>query len=127
MFNTLKYTIDNTVRLTLLESKLNQLIYEEDNPAYDRRNANGDNVKALWNVIDKKQEELQNLIFGQLSNGLDDITREKAKAMGSDFLQVPKTICNAGNKKLPSSVLIINMSSSLMCPSYYLGICFLNR
>lgn len=127
MFNTLKYTIDNTVRLTLLESKLNQLIYEEDNPAYDRRNANGDNVKALWNVIDKKQEELQNLIFGQLSNGLDDITREKAKAMGSDFLQVPKTICNAGNKKLPSSVLIINMSSSLMCPSYYLGICFIKN
>jgi hypothetical protein len=63
------------------------------------------------------------MVFGELGDALTDITAEKAKSMGDEHLRVPNTICNAGNSKLPPSVLIINMSSSLMCPSFYLGIC----
>ena len=66
---------------------------------------------------------LQDEVFGELSEKLYDITVEKANSMGEEFLNIPRNICNAGNDKLPSSVLIINMSSSLMCPSYYLGLC----
>jgi len=122
MFSELKNTIKRQVRQCLLENRLDNMLYEEDNPAYNR-NLKASNLKQIWSVIDQKQKELQKEVFGELSNGLTDITQEKAKAMGEKFLEIPKTICDAGNKKLPSSVLIINMSSSLMCPSFYLGIC----
>lgn len=101
----------------------NLIISEAENVAYNRSNANEPNLKAIWNAIDRKQKILQNEVFGELSEKIYDITVEKAKSMGEEFMEVPKNICNAGNDKLPSSVLIINMSSSLMCPSYYLGIC----
>ena len=101
----------------------NLIISEAENFAYNRNNANEPNLKAIWNAIDRKQKILQDEVFGELSEKIYDITVEKAKSMGEEFMEVPKNICNAGNDKLPSSVLIINMSSSLMCPSYYLGIC----
>lgn len=101
----------------------NLIISEAENFAYNRNNANEPNLKAIWSAIDRKQKILQNEVFGELSEKIYDITVEKAKSMGEKFMEVPKNICNAGNDKLPSSVLIINMSSSLMCPSYYLGIC----
>ena len=101
----------------------NLIISEAENFAYNRNNANEPNLKAIWNAIDRKQKILQDEVFGELSEKIYDITVEKAKSMGKEFMEVPKNICNAGNDKLPSSVLIINMSSSLMCPSYYLGIC----
>ncbi len=101
----------------------NLIISEAENVAYNRNNANGSNLKAIWDAIDRKQKILQDEVFGELSEKIYDITVEKAKSMGEEFMEVPKNICNAGNDKLPSSVLIINMSSSLMCPSYYLGIC----
>lgn len=101
----------------------NLIISEAENVAYNRNNANEPNLKAIWNAIDRKQKILQDEVFGELSEKIYDITVEKAKSMGEEFMEVPKNICNAGNDKLPSSVLIINMSSSLMCPSYYLGIC----
>lgn len=101
----------------------NLIISEAENVAYNRNNANEPNLKAIWGAIDRKQKILQNEVFGELSEKIYDITVEKAKSMGEEFMEVPKNICNAGNDKLPSSVLIINMSSSLMCPSYYLGIC----
>lgn len=101
----------------------NLIISEAENFAYNRNNANEPNLKAIWSAIDRKQKILQNEVFGELSEKIYDITVEKAKSMGEEFMEVPKNICNAGNDKLPSSVLIINMSSSLMCPSYYLGIC----
>lgn len=101
----------------------NLIISEAENFAYNRNNANEPNLKAIWHAIDRKQKILQNEVFGELSEKIYDITVEKAKSMGKEFMEVPKNICNAGNDKLPSSVLIINMSSSLMCPSYYLGIC----
>ena len=101
----------------------NLIISEAENVAYNRNNANEPNLKAIWSAIDRKQKILQNEVFGELSEKIYDITVEKAKSMGEEFMEVPKNICNAGNDKLPSSVLIINMSSSLMCPSYYLGIC----
>lgn len=101
----------------------NLIISEAENFAYNRSNANEPNLKAIWDAIDRKQKILQDEVFGELSEKIYDITVEKAKSMGEEFMEVPKNICNAGNDKLPSSVLIINMSSSLMCPSYYLGIC----
>lgn len=101
----------------------NLIISEAENFAYNRNNANEPNLKAIWHAIDRKQKILQDEVFGELSEKIYDITVEKAKSMGEEFMEVPKNICSAGNDKLPSSVLIINMSSSLMCPSYYLGIC----
>lgn len=101
----------------------NLIISEAENFAYNRNNANEPNLKAIWSAIDRKQKILQDEVFGELSEKIYDITVEKAKSMGKEFMEVPKNICSAGNDKLPSSVLIINMSSSLMCPSYYLGIC----
>ena len=97
----------------------NLIISEAENFAYNRNNANEPNLKAIWSAIDRKQKILQDEVFGELSEKIYDITVEKAKSMGEEFMEVPKNICNAGNDKLPSSVLIINMSSSLMCPSYY--------
>ena len=96
---------------------------EDANPAYSPSSANGENMNKLWSLIATKQKALQDEVFGELGDKLYDITKAKAKAMGEKYLQVPNVICRAGNDKLPSGVLIINMSSSLMCPSYYLGIC----
>lgn len=112
------------MKVILSEEQLNRLFLTEDNNvAFNRSNANGDNMKAIWAEIERKQKILQANVFGDLSEKLYDITMEKAKVMGDEYLRIPDTICNAGNSKLPENVLIINMSSSLMCPSYYLGIC----
>lgn len=118
--------INEVVRRVLLEAKADAIINEEDNPAYVHTKAKAkqkNSIGQLWRAIERKQEELQGMVFGELGNALTDITAEKAKSMGSEHVRVPNTICNAGNSKLPPSVLIINMSSSLMCPSFYLGIC----
>lgn len=94
------------------------------NPAYQRNNGKGaSNLKAIWAAIDRKQAQLQMEVFGELNDKLLDITKEKAKVMGQDKVAIPHNICNAGNDKLPANVLVINMSSSLMCPSFYFGIC----
>jgi len=112
------------MKVNITANQYNSLIISEaENVAYNRNNANEPNLKAIWDTIDRKQKMLQDEVFGELSEKIYDITVEKAKSMGEEFMEVPKNICNAGNDKLPSSVLIINMSSSLMCPSYYLGIC----
>ena len=112
------------MNVKITEEQYNKLVINEaENIAYNRKNANEANLKAIWAAIDRKQKILQDEVFGNLSEKLYDITVEKAKSMGEEFLNVPKNICNAGNDKLPASVLIINMSSSLMCPSYYLGLC----
>ena len=112
------------MKINITANQYNNLIISEaENFAYNRNNANEPNLKAIWSAIDRKQKILQNEVFGELSEKIYDITVEKAKSMGEEFMEVPKNICSAGNDKLPSSVLIINMSSSLMCPSYYLGIC----
>ena len=112
------------MKINITANQYNNLIISEaENFAYNRNNANEPNLKAIWSAIDRKQKILQDEVFGELSEKIYDITVEKAKSMGEEFMEVPKNICSAGNDKLPSSVLIINMSSSLMCPSYYLGIC----
>lgn len=112
------------MNVKITEEQYNKLVINEaENIAYNRNNAKDANMKAIWAAIDRKQQILQDEVFGELSGKLYDITVEKAKSMGEEFLNIPRNICNAGNDKLPSSVLIINMSSSLMCPSYYLGIC----
>ena len=112
------------MNVKITEAQYDRLIIQEaENVAYNRQNAKEANLKAIWAAIDRKQKILQDEVFGDLSEKIYDITIEKANSMGQEFMEVPKNICNAGNDKLPSSVLIINMSSSLMCPSYYLGIC----
>lgn len=112
------------MNVKITEKQYDKLVINEaENLAYNRNNANEPNLKAIWAVIDRKQEMLQDEVFGELSEKLYDITVEKANSMGEEFLNIPRNICNAGNDKLPSSVLIINMSSSLMCPSFYLGLC----
>ena len=123
------------LRKLIRESILN-IIDEDFNPAFDRSNrTKSENLGRIWDEIDRKQEELYNMVFGELSEKLYDITKAKADAMvkndkdnghnttTSNYLKVPFSVVSAGNEKLPSSVLIANMSSSLMCPSYYLGIC----
>lgn len=113
------------MQIRLNETQFNRLLMIEDSNAAFKRSTSEkyDNMKAIWAEIDKKQKELQDKVFGDLDKDLYDITMEKANAMGIEYLRIPHTICNAGNSKLPESVLIVNMSSSLMCPSYYLGIC----
>lgn len=112
------------MEVKITNEQYNRLILAEaDNVAYNRNYATEDNLKAIWSAIDRKQKILQDEVFGDLSEKIYDITVEKAKSMGEEFMQIPRNICNAGNNKLPSSILIINMSSSLMCPSYYLGLC----
>ena len=111
-------------KIHISEGQFNRLIVNEDkNKAYERASAKRDNLKAIWKIIDEKQKKLQDAVFGELNDRLYDITQEKIKSMGNEYAFVPNIICRAGNSKLPSSVLMINMSSSLMCPSYYLGIC----
>lgn len=119
--------------MKLSESYLNRIIkesisllVEEDNPAFNTRNSSDATFKKLWGVIDQKRQELHNMVFGELGEQLDDLTKLKAKLMGKEHLKVPETICTAGNKKLPANVLIVNMSSSLMCPSFYMGLCIIS-
>ena len=117
------------LRLDEILKDINKPIIQENdftevaNDAYTPTKANGENMQKLWASIKAKQKNLQDMVFGELSDQLYDITKAKAKSMGEEYLQVPEVLCRAGNEKLPSSVLIVNMSSSLMCPSYYLGLC----
>ena len=111
--------INEVIGRVLLDAKADALINEEANPAYSHSKANSgqkNSIGELWRAIERMQGELQGMVFGELGNALTDITAEKAKSMGSEHLRVPNTVCTAGNSKLPQSVLIINMSSSLMCP-----------
>lgn len=101
----------------------NLIIVEAENLAYDRFRANGNNIKAIWDEIDRKQKILQDEVFGELSDRIYNITVEKAKQMGQEYMEIPRNMFRAGNDKLPEGVLVVNMSSSLMCPSYYLGLC----
>lgn len=111
-----KNIINNSV------SKIINSINEERNKAYNRSSAT-EGMKKIWDIIDKKQKKLYDMVFGDLGDKLDELTMEKAKLMGEEYLNIPEVICGAGNDKLPENVLIVNMSSSLMCPSFYLGLC----
>lgn len=107
-------------------TKVIQKINEDHNVAFNRANAN-EGMKKIWQVIDKKQKHLYDIVFGELSDKLDELTIEKMKLMGKEHLSIPNVICKAGNEKLPEGVLIVNMSSSLMCPSFYLGLCKIKK
>ena len=116
-------------KVNLTNEQYNRLILvEAENDAFKRNNAKAPNLKAIWKVIDMKQKQLYDEVFGKLSDKIYDITAEKAKQMNkvkpnANFMKIPKNMFSAGNSKLPASVLIVNMSSALMCPSYYLGVC----
>lgn len=106
----------------------NLILAEAENDAFKRSSAKYANLKQIWKVIDLKQKQLYKEVFGNLSEKIYDITLAKQKQMNkikpnADFMNLPKNMFSAGNAKLPANVLIVNMSSALMCPSYYLGVC----
>jgi hypothetical protein len=105
---------------------------EEENIFYNPNNSNGKNLDALWEKIFEKQKELNDYIFDEI----DDFTRAKANLVDGvlgnalkntnrddNLLQIPKVMMDAGNDKLPQNVLVINITSSLTCPSFYMGLC----
>lgn len=105
---------------------------EEENRFYSPRNANGVNLETLWKKIFEKQKELNDEIF----NNIDEFTKEKANVFGSvlgkrlddtgrdsNLLEIPHVMMDAGNDKLPQNILVINITSSLTCPSFYMGMC----
>lgn len=97
------------------------MLNEEENRYYSRKdNFNGnESLKQLWAKIEQKQTELQQMLY----NELDEFTRAKLKLFNVESPIVPETLVTAGNAKLPSDVLIINITSPLACPSYHLGLC----
>lgn len=124
-------------KIKIAESKLNKVIKEsvakvlqdinEDHSVVYDRNRATEGMNKIWQVIDQKQQKLYDMVFGELGEKLDELTLQKVKLMGSEYLQIPNVICRAGNEKLPERVLIVNMSSSLMCPSFYLGLCQIKK
>lgn len=93
---------------------------ELENKYYSERQKNGSkSLTDLWKAIDKKQK----MLFKKIFNGIDQLTQEKANVFGVDKLVIPRNIAMAGNKKIPENVLLINITSALGCPSYFLGTC----
>ena len=93
------------LRKLVRESILN-IIDEDFNPAFDRSNrTKSENLGRIWDEIDRKQKELYNMVFGELSEKLYDITKAKADAMvkndkenghnttTSNYLRVPFFCC----------------------------------
>ena len=121
------------MRIKITEEQYkNIILVESENDAFDRKNANEKNLKAIWAAIDRKQQLLKKEVFGELGDKIHDITLEKVKQMNNikpnvDFMDVPRNMFTAGNDKLPPSVLVVNMSSALMCPSYFLGLCTITK
>jgi len=108
------------MKINLTENQYNKLtLVEDENPYYNDQKINGQNLTVLWNVIKKKQKELYQETF----NDLDELTKSKAEIFGEEKLDIPRVIALAGNAKVPQNVLMINITSALACPSYYLGIC----
>lgn len=108
------------VKVNIEEEQYRKILLKEDkNPYYHERKADGDNLRQLWDAIKKKQKQLYQETF----NDLDELTMAKAEMMGNDKLGIPKVIALAGNAKVPANVLMINITSALACPSYYLGLC----
>ena len=70
------------MRISITNKQYNALILAEaENVALKRGNTNGTNMKAIWKAIDKKQRELYQEVFGELSEKIYDMTREKQKQM----------------------------------------------
>lgn len=116
------------MNIIINEDQLNRLLLnEEDNEAYTRHQDMPDNLKKIWAVIAEKQKKLEEALYGSLSEKIYDITQEKINAMGGKYKRLPSIMFKAGNDKLPKSVLFVNMSSSLMCPSYFLGLCNITK
>ena len=120
----------NSMRINITEEQLHKiLLKEESNPYYDRKSSRSQtNLKKIWELIDQKQEDLQQTLFG-INKDIDDLTKAKAKLYGlkRNDLQIPIKLVNVGNKKLPKNVLYINLTSALACPSYYLGTCLISQ
>ena len=120
--------IFNKIIQEAIDKAIQDIISEDKNPVYDRyKNPTTGVFAEIWDAISQKQKSLQKEIFGDLNEDLYDITKEKANQMGEKFLKVPYSVATAGNDKLPENVMVINMSSSLMCPSYYLGLCKITK
>lgn len=116
-----------------LANILDKILQEETNPYYGEKTSRFENIKKIWNLIDKKQNELSKELFGDVSEQLDELTKMKMQladrglANGETNLKIPLRIVSAGNDKIPGNVMMINMSSALMCPSFFLGLCVINK
>lgn len=107
----------------VLKGRLN----EDDNPLY---NLYGKNIPDYLKVLFKQIETEQNNLYKQLTQDIDDLTKEKANAfntpsVSSNLFNGPVKIAKAGNNKVPENVLIVNITSALGCPSFYLGQCLI--
>lgn len=108
------------IKVNINEGQYRKLVLKEDeNPYYNDKRVDGDNLRQLWDAIKRKQEQLYQETFSDI----DELTKAKAEMMGMEKLDVPKVIALAGNAKVPANVLMINITSALACPSYYLGLC----
>ena len=119
-----------SMKINITEAQLRKILFnEESNPYYDRKGSSKQpNLQKIWNLIDQKQEDLQNTLFG-LNKDIDELTKTKAKLYGlkREDIKIPIKLVNVGNKKLPKNVLYINLTSALACPSYYLGLCLIRQ
>lgn len=90
------------MRINITEEQLHKiLLKEESNPYYDRKSSSSQaNLKKIWELIDQKQEDLQQTLFG-INKDIDDLTKAKAKLYGlkRNDLQIPIKLVNVGNKK----------------------------
>lgn len=119
-----------------------RLINEEENPWINDRKDYKSNqkLKDLWDKIDQKKQELFQIAFDEI----DDFAKEKMNVFGMDspfyvkqegFEKSGKpkenyymrNMFSAGNKKLPKTVLIINLTSPLACPSFHMGLCVITN
>ena len=62
------------MNVKITEAQYDKLVINEaENVAYNRKNANESNLKAIWAAIDRKQKILQDEVFGSLSEKIYDI------------------------------------------------------
>ena len=54
------------MKINITEAQLRKILFnEESNPYYDRKGSSKQpNLQKIWNLIDQKQEDLQNTLFG---------------------------------------------------------------
>ena len=112
--------ISESIDYVLIDNQFqDKVLFEDKHPYYVYKDRKLGNLADLWNAILKKQQMLCDEVFSEL----DEMTREKANLMGQENLLIPRVMFSAGNTKVPQNILMINITSALLCPSYYLGIC----
>ena len=90
------------MKINLTKEQYNKLIITEaENAAFKRANAKAPNLKKIWKIIDMKQKQLYDEVFGKLSDEIYDITLAKQRQMNKvkpngNFMRIPKNMFSAG-------------------------------